>query len=698
MRKISLAIALGLTLLAPFAVQGQTITKIEQFLNDGTYITQRIPSTPLKFTGYSNGCVYLVSGVLTINTGNVICSGGGGGGSGSGTVSTTTALVNGQVDFSTSGSTIGNDSNFLWDNTLKQLTATNAIFTSATATQATSTSLFATKSIFTNLSGTNISGFGLASCSGTSALTYSGTTFGCAAQPQGTITALTGDITASGSGSVVATLATVASAGTTGGSTAIPVITINAKGLTTGITTAAVIAPAGTLTGTTLASNVVTSSLTSVGTLTGLTVSGNTSLAAATTSSLGITGLARPAGAILAVDGSGNVIATTTSAGGVTSVSGTSNRITSTGGATPVIDISASYVGQASITTVGTLSSGAVPASLITSGTFGTGNYTFPADLTITGGATTSDLYVSHNASTSALYLATGLCSGTNALNVSGSGKVVCGAVSGSGSASSTLLSDNNTFIGNNVFTNLNWTLATGTQATTTSLFVSGNASTTNLFGTLFNGFGISSCTGASKALTWSGGRFGCNTITSSGGGSGNVATSSAETSGTVPFWTSTSATPATLGSDLKFFYNTLKTAFGVGTSTPQWTAQFASSTAPQLTLSDPTNTTNPHLSERYQSGVLTFSTSSPTTYATSTIPSLSLDTTQASSLKIGSTTPTLNPVNGMIIMGSNGANGTSTISMGKLQFDGYDAGGNRRCLFMASGGSFTSVAGACTP
>lgn len=45
--------------------------------------------------------------------------------------------------------------------------------------------------------------------------------------------------------------------------------------------------------------------------------------------------------------------------GTVTSVSGTSNRITSTGGSTPVIDISASYVGQSSITTTGTLTSGA---------------------------------------------------------------------------------------------------------------------------------------------------------------------------------------------------------------------------------------------------------------------------------------------------------------------------------------------------
>lgn len=42
----------------------------------------------------------------------------------------------------------------------------------------------------------------------------------------------------------------------------------------------------------------------------------------------------------------------------VTSVTGTANRITSTGGTTPVIDISSSYVGQSSITTLGTIATG----------------------------------------------------------------------------------------------------------------------------------------------------------------------------------------------------------------------------------------------------------------------------------------------------------------------------------------------------
>lgn len=46
------------------------------------------------------------------------------------------------------------------------------------------------------------------------------------------------------------------------------------------------------------------------------------------------------------------------SGSGVTSVSGTTNRVTSTGGTTPVIDISSSYVGQSSITTLGTIATG----------------------------------------------------------------------------------------------------------------------------------------------------------------------------------------------------------------------------------------------------------------------------------------------------------------------------------------------------
>lgn len=54
----------------------------------------------------------------------------------------------------------------------------------------------------------------------------------------------------------------------------------------------------------------------------------------------------------------GNGTWSTPAGTGVTSVSGTADRITSTGGNTPVIDIAATYVGQSSITTLGTIATG----------------------------------------------------------------------------------------------------------------------------------------------------------------------------------------------------------------------------------------------------------------------------------------------------------------------------------------------------
>lgn len=59
---------------------------------------------------------------------------------------------------------------------------------------------------------------------------------------------------------------------------------------------------------------------------------------------------------------------------GVTSVSGTTNRITSSGGTTPVIDIAATYVGQTSITTLGTLVTGTWNATPIDLATYVSGN------------------------------------------------------------------------------------------------------------------------------------------------------------------------------------------------------------------------------------------------------------------------------------------------------------------------------------
>ncbi len=197
----------------------------------------------------------------------------------------------------------------------------------------------------------------------------------------GRFPALTGDITTS-AGSLATTLATVnTNTGSFGSSTSIPSFTVNGKGLIIAASGNVVIAPAGTLTGTTLASNVVTSSLTTIGTLiagavpfslvtgtvpvnqggTGQTTytngqlligntTGNTLAKATLTQGTGVT----------ITNGTGTITIALDAAAAVTSVSGTSNRITvsPTVGAA-VVDISASYVGQSSITTLGTITTGA---------------------------------------------------------------------------------------------------------------------------------------------------------------------------------------------------------------------------------------------------------------------------------------------------------------------------------------------------
>ncbi len=80
-------------------------------------------------------------------------------------------------------------------------------------------------------------------------------------------------------------------------------------------------------------------------------------------------------GNILTSDGT-NWLSSTPAAGGVTSVSGTTDRITSTGGATPVIDIAATYVGQTSITTLGTIATGTWSGTTIAANKGGTGQVT----------------------------------------------------------------------------------------------------------------------------------------------------------------------------------------------------------------------------------------------------------------------------------------------------------------------------------
>ncbi len=93
----------------------------------------------------------------------------------------------------------------------------------------------------------------------------------------------------------------------------------------------------------------------------------------------------------------------------VLSVSGTANRITSTGGTTPVIDIDANYVGQSSINTVGTISSGIWNGTVVDVSHGGTGVATMTTAYApvISGTTATGTLQVASTGLSTAGYVLT---------------------------------------------------------------------------------------------------------------------------------------------------------------------------------------------------------------------------------------------------------------------------------------------------
>jgi hypothetical protein len=127
-------------------------------------------------------------------------------------------------------------------------------------------------------------------------------------------------------------------------------------------------------------------------------------------------------------------------------------------------------------------------------------------------------------------------------------------------------------------------------------------------------------------------------TIYSESDGAGGIRKPRVSIGTTTPYATLTvwgTSTDATL---VNFVNNASSTLFtlqnssgyaGFGTSTPQWLLQLASSTRSQLTLTDPTSGTN-HWSFRNAGGIFYLATSSPSTFATSTITAFSIDTTGA--------------------------------------------------------------------
>lgn len=138
----------------------------------------------------------------------------------------------------------------------------------------------------------------------------------------------------------------------------------------------------------------------------------------------------------------------------------------------------------------------------------------------------------------------------------------------------------------------------------------------------------------------------------------------------------------------------------GIGTSTPIFTLHTASTTGPQFSLDNPNGPTDAkHLIQDWTGSQFRIGTSSDSTF-TSTSTSLTLTPNSPSSLSVGSTTPTFSAVNGLVTLGANGAsslNASTTISMGKIQFDGYSNTGARTCMYVV-GTSLIVQAGACTP
>lgn len=174
--------------------------------------------------------------------------------------------------------------------------------------------------------------------------------------------------------------------------------------------------------------------------------------------------------------------------GTVTSVSGTLNRITSTGGTTPVIDIDATYVGQTSLTTLGTVTTGTWNATAVGATYGGTGQTTYATGDILYASAANTLSKLPAGLNTQVLTLAGGVptwATPTTGTVTSVSG--TAGRITSTGGATPVIDIDA-TYVGQTSITTLG-TVSTGTwNATTIGVTKGGTGLTTAAQGDLLYG------------------------------------------------------------------------------------------------------------------------------------------------------------------------------------------------------------------
>lgn len=376
-----------------------------------------------------------------------------------------------------------------------------------------------------------------------------------------------------------------------------------------------------------------------------------------------------------------------------------------------------------------------IPASEVTSGIFGTGNYVFPAQLQVNSSTTLQNFTglqsTTTNATTTSLAISS-IASG-NCLQTSTGGAVIgsgsaCGSGGGgaypfqlTGNATSTLTQFNggltsyaSTTIGGG--TNLTGLTISGPSTTTGNVLATGTyfrfgnsapnfpcqeavcmevgGSDNSTAGTGYNAYNTNSGTSAYTGYTLSNDKANSN-ITNFAGGYLNSSTYSDTTFGTafaIPYlygiqnsmgamslFASTSTSPSNAYIDLFTSGTTAGAAnvggnermridgvgrVGIGTTTPQYLLEIATTTRPQFVIDDPSGGTNAkHGGIGFNNGTFTFGTTSDTVF-TSTSTAMSLTAGVPASLNVGTSTDSSR-------IGVQGVSGNGTLLFNLSNFAG---------------------------